>query len=51
MLYHITSSIGLWLHQVRTIVHDRFVHMEPTDYAVGLVVCITIGWIMLNGRR
>ncbi len=45
------SSIGMWLHQVRTIVHDMFVHMKPQEYAVGLVFVIAIGWVLLNGRR
>ncbi|MEZ6059877.1 MAG: hypothetical protein R3C19_05905 [Planctomycetaceae bacterium] len=51
MSYPITASIGVWLYQVRTIVRDQFVHMQPTDYGIGLVFCIAIGWVLLNGRR
>jgi len=50
MLLSITSGVFSWLSQVTAIINNRLGRMQPEQYAIGLIFCIGIGWILLRGR-
>ncbi len=51
MLMSIMSSFTHWMTQVRMIVGGRLAHLNPEEYACLLVVGISLGFLLLRGKR
>jgi len=51
MLLTVISSVVAWISQVLTLVSRQVTHMQPTQYAIGLVFVICLGYVMLRGRN
>lgn len=50
MLLNITSSFFTWLSQLFTVISNNITRLQPSQYAVGLVVVICMGYMLLRGR-
>ncbi len=44
------ADIALWFSQISTLISRRLNHLQPADYAVGLVICMAAGWFFLRGQ-
>ena len=51
MLLSIFSRASSWLSQVLSIIFRQMTHMQPTQYLIGLVFCICLGYVLLRGRN
>gem|GEM_PF-3267507 len=51
MLLTIISSVTAWISQVLTLVSRQITNMQPSQYAIGLVLVICLGYVMLRGRN
>ena len=50
MSLSIKGILYAWYHQVSHAIQNQYDHIDPQFYAIGLVLCICIGWVLLNGR-
>lgn len=50
MILSIISGFQHWCGQIESIITFRMNHMSPQDYCVMLVLCISIGYVLLRGR-
>jgi hypothetical protein len=51
MLLTIISSTTAWISQVLTLVSNQITNLQPSQYAIGLVIAIGLGYVMLRGRN
>ena len=51
MLLTIISSTTAWISQVLTLVSNQITNLQPSQYAIGLVIVIGLGYVMLRGRN
>ena len=51
-MYHsVVDGFNHWLLQLTRVLVYRFDHITPSEYCFMLVVCISVGWLMLRGRN
>ncbi len=51
MLLSIASSFTRWLSQIVSLISREMTQLQPQHYAVGLVACIGLGYLLLRGRH
>ena len=40
-----------WVYQIKQIMRTEFLDLEPHEYCIGAVFVISIGFVLLSGRR
>lgn len=50
MFITIASSVTSWLSQLQALLGNKMTRLQPEQYAIGLVVCIVLGYMLLRGR-
>ena len=50
MMLNVKGILYSWYNQVSQCVENQYDHVDPQYYAVGLVICIGLGWVLLRGR-
>lgn len=50
MQLSVVSSMSRWLSQIVTAISQQMTRMQPEQYAIGLVVCIGLGYVLLRSR-
>ena len=50
MLLSIFTSVSSWLTQLLSLLTRQITHMQPTQYMIGLGICICLGYVLLRGR-
>lgn len=51
MLLGFTNSISRWYSQFVGTISSEMSVMQPHHYAVGLIFCIVVGYMLLRGRN
>ena len=44
------NAFFAWLRQIEYLVQHKFDTMTPQDYCIMLVLCISIGFVLLRGK-
>lgn len=51
MFTQLKTEFLLWTMQLNAFMQDRLGHLQPIEYCIGATFVITIGFVMLSGRR
>ncbi len=51
MLYQLKAGFLQWTGQVKYLVFDEVVDLDPQEYCIGAVLIIAVGFALLSGRR
>jgi len=51
MLHQLKSGFFQWTGQLKHLVFDELVDLDPQEYCVGAVLIIAVGFALLNGRQ
>jgi hypothetical protein len=44
------NAFQTWLRQIQYLIEHKFNTMSPEDYCIMLVLCISIGFVLLRGK-
>jgi hypothetical protein len=44
------NAFQSWLRQIQHLIEHKFNTMSPQDYCIMLVLCISIGFVLLRGK-
>ena len=50
MFLSIVSGLQQWAMQIQKILIHKMDHLSPQDYCIMLVLCISIGFVLLRGK-
>ena len=45
------NAFQSWLRQIQYLIEHKFNTMTPQDYCIMLVLCISIGFVLLRGKN
>ncbi len=45
------SSFENWLYQIQSLTIHKYHTMSPQDYCVMLVLCVSVGYVLLRSNR
>ena len=51
MLNQLKFGFLQWARQVKHLLIDEYIDLEPHEYCIGAVFVIAIGFVLLSGRR
>ena len=51
MMLAVKRYFDHWTFQMKQLMRNEFVDLEPHEYCIGAVFVIAIGFVMLSGRR
>ncbi|MCP4169458.1 MAG: hypothetical protein GY758_01655 [Fuerstiella sp.] len=44
-------SLLQWTREVKRLLLDEYIDLEPHEYCIGAVFVIAVGFVLLSGRR
>jgi hypothetical protein len=51
MLNQLKYGFLRWTREVKHLLNDEYIDLEPHEYCIGAVFIIAIGFVLLGGRR
>ena len=51
MFFKIRMAFSLWTMQMKGLLHNQVIDLDPHEYCIGAVFVIAIGFVLLNGRK
>ncbi|MCA9049171.1 MAG: hypothetical protein KDA89_10615 [Planctomycetaceae bacterium] len=51
MWFKFKAAFTLWTVQMKSLLRNEVVDLDPHEYCIGAVFLISIGFVLLSGRR